>query len=583
MGYDVIIRGGIVVDGTGAEPTEADVGVTGDRIVALTPRGELDDDLVSADTRMIDAGGRIVTPGFLDIHTHLDAQLSWDPLATSSCWHGVTSVVMGNCGVTFAPCRREDRRFLAELMESVEDIPADSIMDGLSWRWETYGQYLADLDALPKGVNAGGMVGHSAVRYHAMGDAALDDGPATDDQLTAMVALVEEAMAAGALGFSSSRTLLHKGPDGRPIPGTFAGLEELGPLVDVLGRYGGGLFETAAMLGSQNQVDDDAARAEIDLLAELSRRSGRPVTFGLTHTLAAADMHRLVLDAVASANAAGARLLPQTTVRSVGVLFGLAHNTPWDKHPSWAALRDLPLADKVAAVRDPERRAVLIAEATAEAGFITADRLFPIASVPARYDIEPGDSLATEAGRRGVSAPEAFLQLADETDGHALLNWPFLNQSTTAVQELLIHPDVLLGLADAGAHVGQIMDASQPTWFLAHWVRDRGLWDLADGVAKLTSIPAELFGIVGRGVLAEGHFADINVIDLDGLGLPLPTFEHDFPGGAGRWVQGGTGYDLTMVNGRITVEHGEHTGALPGRTLRSTDLRLPSTHEKALP
>ncbi len=571
MAYDLVITGGTVVDGTGAAPTRSDVAVAGDRIAAVAAAGRLDDDLITAGTRVVDADGRIVTPGFVDIHTHLDAQLSWDPKATSSCWHGVTSVVMGNCGVTFAPCRPEDRRFLAELMESVEDIPADSIMGGLSWSWESYGQYLADLDRLPKGVNAGGMVGHSAVRYHAMGEAALDGGTATDDGLARMVDLVEEAMAAGALGFSSSRTFLHKGPDGRPIPGTFAGLDELGPLVDVLARQGRGVFETAAMLGSQNDVDDDGARAEVELLAELSRRSGRPVSFGLTHTLAAADMHRLVLDSVAAANAAGAHLLPQTTVRSVGVLFGLAHNTPWDKHPSWAALRDLPLEQKVAAVRDPAHRARLVAEATSEDSIITADRLFPIATVPADYGIEPDDSLAAEAARRGVSGPEAFLQLADETDGHALLNWPFLNQSTDAVQELLQHPDVLLGLADAGAHVGQIMDASQPTWFLAHWVRDRQLWSLADGVAKLTSIPARLFGLGGRGVLAEGMFADVNVLDLDRLSLPLPTFEHDFPGGAGRWVQGGTGYDLTVVNGQVTVEDGHHTGALPGRTLRSTD------------
>ncbi len=571
MAYDAVILNGTLVDGTGAEPTDADVAVAGDRIAEVAPHGGLDADQIGAGTRTIDAEGRIVTPGFVDIHTHLDAQLSWDPRATSSCWHGVTSVVLGNCGVTFAPCRPEDRRFLAELMESVEDIPADSIMSGLSWSWESYGQYLRDLDRLPKGVNAGGLVGHSAVRYHAMGEDALEDEAPGDDQLAAMVDSVDEAMAAGALGFSSSRTLLHKGPDGRPIPGTFAGTEELGPLVDVLARHGRGIFETAAMLGSQNEVDDDGARAEIGLLAELSRRCGRPVSFGLTHTLKTPDMHKLVLDAVEEANRDGARLLPQTTVRSVGVLFGLSHHTPWDKHPAWAALRDLSMDEKVAAIRDPERRARLVAEADSEEGVITADRLFPIASEPADYGIEPDDSLEAEAARRGVSAPEAFLQLADETHGLALLNWPFLNQSSQAVEELLTHPAVQLGLADAGAHVGQIMDASQPTWFLAHWIRDRRIWSLADGVARLTSTPAALFGLGDRGTVEAGRFADLNVIDLDRLGLPLPSFVHDFPGGAGRWVQGGRGYELTMVNGQVTVEGGEHTGALPGRTLRSTD------------
>ena len=557
--FDLVIRNGTLVDGTGAPPRRADVAVTDGVVVAI---GEVDGPAV----REVDATGRIVTPGFVDIHTHLDAQISWDPLGTSSCFHGVTSVVIGNCGVTFAPCRPEDRRDLAEMMESVEDIPADAIMGGLSWEWETYGQYLAELDRRPKGINVGGMVGHSALRRYVMGDRAAE--VPTDADLAAMADLVDEAMAAGALGLSSSRTVLHKGADGEPIPGTYASVDELVALAEVLGRHGKGVFETAAMLGSQNGATPASTAEEIAVLAEVSRASGRSVSFGLTQTVAGGDLHRQVLELVAAANADGADIHPQTTVRSVGVLFGLAHHSPFGGAPSWRALLDLPFEERLAAIRDPEQRAVLVAEGDGPGG-IAPENLFPLDTVPADYRLDPERSLAARAAAAGTTPAALWIDLLDATDGACLLNWPFLNQTPAEVEHLLADPNVVLGLADAGAHVGQIMDASQPTWFLAHWVRDRGLYDLAQGVARLTSIPAALFAIADRGVLAEGRPADLNVIDLDALALPLPEFHHDFPGGAGRWVQGATGYDLTVVNGVVTVEAGRHTGALPGVTLRS--------------
>lgn len=559
--HDLVIRGGTVVDGTGAEPRLADVAMT-DGVVAAIGAD------VGAGRREVDASERIVTPGFVDIHTHLDAQLSWDPMGTSSCFHGVTSVVIGNCGVTFAPCRPQDRRDLAEMMESVEDIPADAIMSGLSWEWETYGEYLADLDRRPKGLNVGGMVGHSALRRYVMGDRANDADPTTED-LAAMVELVDEAMAAGALGLSSSRTILHTGADGRPIPGTFAGLDELLALSGVLGRHGRGVFETAAMLGSQNKATPESTVEEVAILSEISRATGRPVSFGLTQTVAGEDMHRQVLELVAEANRKGAQVHPQTTVRSVGVLFGLAHHTPFGRCPAWQALAPLPLDERLAAIREPGRRQVLAREADELVGGIEPDLLFPLSDTPADYSLAPGRSLAALAAAVGTTPAAHWLDLLDRTDGAALLVWPFLNQTPAEVEVLLGDANVVLGLADAGAHVGQIMDASQPTWFLSHWVRDRGLCSLADGVARLTSIPAALFAIADRGVLAVGHPADLNVIDMERLGLPLPEFAHDFPGGAGRWVQGATGYDLTVVNGTVTVEHGEHTGALPGVTLRN--------------
>ena len=557
--YDLVIRNGTIVDGTGAPPRQADLAVADGKIVVI---GEVTGEAA----RTIDARDRIVTPGFVDIHTHLDAQISWDPLGTSSCFHGVTSVVIGNCGVTFAPCRPEDRQGLAEMMESVEDIPAQAIMSGLSWEWETYGQYLADLDRKPKGINIGGMIGHSALRRYVMGDRATE--APTDADLAAMVDLVDEAVTAGALGLSSSRTLLHKGADGQPIPGTYASLDELLALTDVLARHGKGVFETAAMLGSQNGATPESTIEEINVLAEVSRSSGRPVSFGLTETIAGGLLHRQVLELVAEANANGARIHPQTTVRSVGVLFGLAHHSPYGGCPAWQALGELTFEDRLTAIRDPDHRAQLVAEADASNG-IGPDRLFPLDSVPADYRLDPDRSLAARAAAVGTTPAAYWLDLLDETDGACLLNWPFLNQTPNEVEHLLADDNVVLGLADAGAHVGQIMDASQPTWFLSHWVRDRGLYSVAEGVARLTSIPAELFAIGDRGVLAVGWPADVNVIDLEALSLPLPEFHHDFPGGAGRWVQGANGYDVTMVNGVVTVEDGEHTGALPGVTLRS--------------
>ncbi len=560
--YDLLIRNGTIVDGTGAAPRRADLAVADGRIAAISDGGPLE----GSAARTINAEGRIVTPGFVDIHTHLDAQISWDPLGTSSCFHGVTSVVIGNCGVTFAPCRPEDRQGLAEMMESVEDIPAHAIMSGLSWEWETYGQYLADLDRKPKGINIGGMIGHSALRRYVMGDRATE--APTDADLAAMVDLVDEAITAGALGLSSSRTVLHKGADGQPIPGTYATVDELVALADVLGRHGKGVFETAAMLGSQNGATPESTIAEIAVLAEVSRATGRPVSFGLTETMAGGHLHRQVLELVAEANANGARIHPQTTVRSVGVLFGLAHHSPYGGCPAWQALAGLSFSERLAAIRDPEQRALLVAEADASEG-IGADRLFPLDTVPADYRLEPERSLGARAAAAGTTPANHWMDLLDRTDGACLLNWPFLNQTPNEVEHLLADDNVVLGLADAGAHVGQIMDASQPTWFLAHWVRDRKLYSIAEGVARLTSIPAELFAIPDRGTIAEGHPADLNVIDLDALALPLPEFHHDFPGGAGRWVQGASGYDLTMVNGVITVEGGHHTGALPGVTLRS--------------
>jgi N-acyl-D-amino-acid deacylase len=562
MPHDLVIRHGLIIDGTGSPGTVGDLALDGDRIAAIgTVEGR--------GTREIDAEGCIVTPGFVDIHTHLDAQLAWDPIGSSSCWHGVTSVVLGNCGVTFAPCKAEDREQLAKMMESVEDIPADSIMSGLAWDWTSYGEYLQAVERWPKGVNVGGMVGHCAVRVHAMGERSFSEEPASADDITAMCELVDEAIGAGALGFSTSRTLLHRVPDGRPVPGTWASGDELTAIAQVMGRRGRGVFEAAPRLGEGASDAYAASRLEADMMADISIASGRPLTFGLAHTFRLDDLYRRVLEFVDEGNARGANVRPQTTARGIGILFGLSHRTPFDHSPSWQRLRTLTLDEKLAVLRDANGRAELVADGLGLQGDDFLRHTFVLDDESLDYRHDPENSIAAVAARRGVSAVEAFLDLSLESGGRVLLNWPFLNQRLDAVQEMLADTNVVMGLADAGAHVGQIMDASQPTYMLANWGRDLGVFAIEECVRRLTSDTAGLFGLADRGVLRPGAFADVNVIDLDALALALPEYVHDFPGGAGRYIQAATGYRATIVNGRVSLEAGHHTGDLAGMMLRS--------------
>lgn len=564
MQHDIVIRNGLVVDGTGAPGRMVDVAIDGDRITAVGAD-------VGRGHREIAAEGRIVTPGFVDIHSHLDAQIAWDPVLTSSCWHGVTSVVIGNCGVTFAPCKPNDRQFLAEMMESVEDIPADSIMNGLPWDWVTYGEYLGSLDRMPKGINVGGMVGHCAVRYYVMGDRSADQVDATPDEIARMCELVEEAIRAGALGFSTSRTRLHKVPDGRHVPGTWAATEEMLAIGHVLGRLGRGVFESAPRFEGDTE-HYDKSRAEVAWMSELSRVTGRPVTFGISQADARPELYRRVIEFAEAGNAQGANVRPQTTVRGIGLLVGLScGRTPWDNLPGWKALRPLALAEKLAALADPARRQALVAEADAASSWVALDKLYILDRSDAAYYPRSENSLAGMAAARGQSPAAVFLELSLADGGATLFTHAFLNQRPEAVEEMIGNGTVVLGLADAGAHVGQIMDASQPTFFLRDWVRDRKLLPLEEAVRRLTSDTAQLFGLRNRGVLRPGAVADLNVIDLAGLRLPAPEYVRDFPGGAGRFVQRSVGYDCTLVNGQVFMERGEHTGAFAGRVLRTSD------------
>ena len=562
MAHDLVIRGGTVIDGTGAAAVRGDVAVDGDRIVAV---GEVDHDGAG---RVIDADGLLVTPGFVDVHSHLDAQVGWDPLMSSSCWHGVTSVVMGNCGMTFAPLRPGQADVLAHMMESVEDIPASAILQGLEWNWESYGQYLDAVDAMPKGINAAGYVGDVADRTYVCGDAACDDDfRATPEQLGRMAEIVEDAIRAGAVGYSISRSLTHRVPDGRWVPGTWSDPDEFFTIAAPLGRLGRGVLDCAPRY---NETDGSTSRvdAEMAWIAELSRRTGRPFTFNLMQMQSLGDHYRRVLELAETANASGAQLRPQTTPRSIGVLFSLAANTLVDDLPSFQPLRPLDLAGRLAGLRDPDVRARLVAEGAAKPvdPFTRMFLMEPDRGAVYRYG--PADSIAAQAAAHGTTPVAWYLDVLDRTDGAAIANWPVLNQDFDAIAELMTSPVSVMGLADAGAHATQIMDASQPTFFLSHWVRDHGLFSVEEGIRRLTSDTAGLVGLTDRGVVRPGAFADLNVLDLDGLRLPLPEIVHDFPGGAARFVQRAEGIHHTVVNGRHFLEGGRHTGELAGRLLR---------------
>jgi N-acyl-D-amino-acid deacylase len=351
------------------------------------------------------------------------------------------------------------------------------------------------------------------------------------------------------------------------VPGTFADSNELLAFGDVLGRHGKGVFEAAARLGERDSDDLPNTRAELAWMGEVSRRSGRPVSFGLVHSNRRPDLYRRVIEFAKEENARGSMVRPQTTARGIGVLYNLANRTPWDANPAWKELRPLTGAERLAALADPARRARLVADS--ERMLMGPELVFVLPEGDARYDCAPEDSLAAIAAARGVSPVEAFIDLTVARGGTLNLNYPVLNQSFDAIQEMLDDKVVTLGLADAGAHVGQIMDSSQPTYFLTHWVRDRQRWTLEEAVRRLTSDTADLFGIANRGRVTAGNFADLNVIDLENMRLPQPEFVNDFPNGAGRYIQKATGYDYTVVNGQIFMDHGEHAGALAGVALRS--------------
>lgn len=562
MEHDVVIKHGTVIDGTGRPAVRADVAIDADRITVV---GDVD---ASGANQVVDAEGKLVTPGFVDLHSHLDAQVGWDPAMSSSCYHGVTSVVMGNCGMTFAPVRPGSASVLAEAMETVEDIPASAIIDGLPWNWEGYGGYLDAVEQMPLGLNTGGYVGDVAVRLYVAGEAACEeDFEATPEQLSEMAGLVDDALRAGALGYSISRSLFHRVPDGRNVPGTWSEPEEFFAIAEPLGRLGKGVLESAPRY---NFADSAESRVQEELawMAELSRRTGRPFCFNLQQIESLGTHYRDVIRLSEEANRTGAQLHPQITPRGVGVLFSLAANTLIDHLPSFQALKTLDLTGRLAGLHDADLRTRLIEEGAGDAIDPFWRMYLMPAGRPASYDYTPADSIAGIAQAAGVSPIEAYIDAMIDSDGASIVNWPVMNQDAEAIKEQVLSPVTIMGLADAGAHATQIMDASQPTYFLAHWARDEQIIGLEDAVRAVSADTARFIGYVDRGTLTEGAFADVNVIDLESLSLPLPEIVHDFPGGAPRFVQRAAGIDHTFVNGQHFMEAGEHTGATAGRLLR---------------
>jgi len=573
--HELQITGGTLVDGTGAAPREADVAVTGGVITAVGR------DLGPA-RETIDARGKLVIPGIVDIHTHYDGQATWDSLLAPSCWHGVTTVVMGNCGVGFAPVRPGDEAFLIGLMEGVEDIPGTALSTGMSWGWESFPEYLDALERLPHAVDLGTQVPHGAVRAYVMGERGAKNEPATPEDVARMAAIVREGIEAGALGFSTSRTLVHRAVDGEPVPGTFAAEEELFGIGRVLRELGRGLFELApaGVMGE----DLAAPEKEVAWMRRLSAEIGRPVSFALSQHDVDKDQFRRILALCGEANAAGSWLAPQVGSRPTMLLIGHQTFHPFSFKPTYRSLEALPLPERVAKLRDPEiRRRILVEKSDAgldprmnvvismiENGLA---KIFPLGDPP-NYEPTPDQSIAAEAKRSGRDPFEVLYDRMLELDGRQLLMLAILSYSEgdlEALREMLEHPASAFGLGDGGAHCGAICDASMTTFLLTHWARDRRRGPklpLEWVVRKMTRDTAELYGLRDRGVVRPGHKADLNVIDWERLELALPEVAHDLPAGARRLVQRARGYEATIVSGVVTQREGEHTGALPGRLVR---------------
>ena len=567
MKPDLVIRGGTIVDGTGAPAFDGDVAIAGDRIAAIGTVAE-------SGREEIDARGLLVTPGFVDVHTHLDAQITWDPLGAPSNLHGVTSVIVGNCGVGFAPCKPHDRDYLMFLMEGVEDIPQRAMRAGLRWNWETFPEYLDALAASPLGLNVGAHISHAPLRIYAMGERGASDLPPTDTELATMRLAVCEALRAGAFGFATGRTTMHRTPAWDPVPGTFADLRELTALAGGLAEEGVGVFELVPYGGAGE--DPAGIAKEFEWLVPLARDVNRPFSLALVQNLNHPDTWRDALRLAETAAAHGARIAPQVAVRTVAILmgFGIAIN-PLTLYPAAADLLDLSREAAIARLREPSVRARLLDSARESTGVIlggmaTLDHVFPLdRDGVGAYEITPERSVVALARQRGVPPLELMLDRLIEHEGRGFFLVPLFNPELDAVGAMLEHPLSTIGLGDSGAHTTQTSDASYPTFALAYWVRERRLMPIERMVRKLSGELAEAWGIPGRGVLRCGAFADLNVIDLARLDLRLPEVRYDLPAGAAHLHQSATGYVATVVNGAILMREGAHTGAHPGVVLRN--------------
>jgi N-acyl-D-aspartate/D-glutamate deacylase len=570
--HDLIIKGGTLVDGTGVAARPADVGIDSGRITEVGA-------VQGGATQIIEADGLLVTPGWVDVHTHYDGQVTWDSELAPSSWHGVTTLVMGNCGVGFAPAQPDRHDWLIGLMEGVEDIPGTALAEGIEWEWETFPEYLDALEKRRWTVDVGTQVPHAAVRAYVMGERGARNEAATAEDIQAMRAIVLEAIRAGALGFSTSRTMGHRAIDGELVPGTFAAEDELFGIGSALGEAGAGVFELAP-LGSAGEMLEDAWQ-EVDWMRRLSAAIDRPVSYVLLQADDDPELWRKQLAASLEACAEGARLFPQIAGRPTGILSG--HHTTlclFSEFPAYAALRERCTSptELASALADPEVRRSIVSwtpSSPAQDAAMTKayERTFILGNPP---DYEPGPkrSLAGVAAASGRSPLEVAYDEMARDGGQGLLYIPILNYATgdlDHVREMMLHPQGLLGLADGGAHTGTICDASMPTFMLTHWTRDRSrgeMLPLEYVVKKQTHDTARLYGMTDRGTVEPGALADFNLIDYDALTLGAPFVTNDLPAGGRRLLQKASGYVATIKAGTVTFEHGEPTGALPGRLVR---------------
>jgi N-acyl-D-amino-acid deacylase len=573
--YDLIIRGGTVVDGTGAPARTADVAVTDGVIIDV---GRVD----GMARRTIDADGLTVTPGFVDVHTHFDGQATWDPHLTPSCWHGVTTAVMGNCGIGFAPVHPDRHDWLIELMEGVEDIPGSALAEGITWEWETFGEYLDALERMPRAVDVGTQIPQAALRAYVMGDRALD--APTGDDLEAMSRAVVDGLRAGALGMSFGRTAGHRSLSGAPVPGTFSEEDELEALMSAMAEAGTGVLQVvpAGVGGEMGGDQRHSIDAEVEWISRLGARFGMPLTFlAMVNEQDPHDWRRWFA-AVRDANGRGANVRPQVASRAFGMLMGhQSRMNPFRHRPTYRALMDLPLAERIRVLRDPEMKARILAETPEKGDGPSADqlnrytfkRLYPLGD---RLDYEPSatDSIAAVAERERRDPWDVTYDVLLGAEGREFLLLPLLNYAGNSydhLHDMMTDPLSLQGLGDGGAHCGIICDASMTTYLMSYWVRDRTRGPripVETAVHRLTGDPAAFYGLGDRGVLEPGRRADVNLIDLDALGLHYPERVEDLPAGASRLIQRSDGYVETLVRGETIVADGELTDARPGGLVR---------------
>jgi len=561
MPYDLVIKNGTVIDGTGLPRYRADVAVRHGRIAAIGRIRE-------AAREVVDAEGRVVTPGFIDGHTHMDAQVFWDPYGTCSCWHGVTTVVMGNCGFTLAPCGKRERHLVVRNLERAEDIAAEAMDAGIDWTWTTFPEFLDRVDALPKGINYAGYVGHSALRTFAMGERAFEK-ESSEDELSVMERELGDAMRAGAIGFTTSRSPSHETPDRRPVASRLASWDEVRRLVGVLSEMNAGVFELA---GERAGGDPERLREYHVRLRDLAVESGRPITWGLFSRREEPDLWRTYLALLEETAARGGRMFAQVHSRALTVVLSFKTNLPFDRLPAWRELRALPLDQQQARLRDPELRRRLVEAAKerderrpigAEARLGSYEWIFVMDSPEG-----PHRSVAEIARERGIDPVEAIIDLALEKDLDRFFLQPIANENQDHALELITHPRTVVTFSDSGAHVSQIMDASLQTHLLSYWVRARRALALEQAVRMLSFAPATYWGFADRGLIREGMAADLLVFDPDTIAPEMPEVVRDLPAGARRLTQRARGIAATVVNGEVVLRDGKPTGALPGQLLR---------------